>query len=211
MNKWTQLFLEEVLDKDRLSIIENLKQIKDLWFYLAGWTALALIFWHRESIDFDFFISENIDTDILFKKCLDIFDWFEIKKTFEEKNTLYINVNWVKISFFTYKYKNIWNFIENEYFNIASIQDIWCMKLWAIQNRATNKDYVDLYFIIKEIGLHNLINNFFLKFWQVVTDTYLLKSLIYFEDVEAEKLIIKDKNISFDFIKTNLEKFVKKY
>ncbi|MDD4151411.1 MAG: nucleotidyl transferase AbiEii/AbiGii toxin family protein [Candidatus Gracilibacteria bacterium] len=211
MNKGTQLFLEEVLDKDRLSIIENLKQIKDLGFYLAGGTALALIFGHRESIDFDFFISENIDTDILFKKCLDIFDGFEIKKTFEEKNTLYINVNGVKISFFTYKYKNIGNFIENEYFNIASIQDIGCMKLWAIQNRATNKDYVDLYFIIKEIGLHNLINNFFLKFGQVVTDTYLLKSLIYFEDVEAEKLIIKDKNISFDFIKTNLEKFVKKY
>lgn len=209
MNKWILLFLEEVLDKDRLSILENLKKIKDLGFYLAWWTALALIFWHRESIDFDFFIEKDLDTNDLFEKCLDIFEGFEIKKIFEEKNTLYITVNGVKISFFTYKYKNIWDFINNTYFNIASIEDIWAMKLWAIQNRATNKDYVDLYFIIKTIWLKNLINNFFKKFWWVVSDSYLLKSLIYFDDIIEDKLIIKDKNINFDFIKKWLEEFVK--
>jgi len=92
-----------------------------------------------------------------------------------------------------------------------SIEDIWAMKLWDIQNRATNKDYFDLYFIIKTIWLKSIINNFFKKFWEVVSDSYLLKSLIYFDDIIEEKLIIKDKNINFDFIKNWLEKFVKDF
>jgi predicted nucleotidyltransferase component of viral defense system len=31
------------------------------------------------------------------------------------------------------------------------MEDIGAMKLWAIQNRATSKDYVDLYYLIKTI------------------------------------------------------------
>jgi hypothetical protein len=38
------------------------------------------------------------------------------------------------------------------------------MKLWAIQKRATNKDYVDLYFIFQKIGLSELIDKFYIKF-----------------------------------------------
>ena len=100
MNKLTHLYLQEVLDKIRLDVLEKLIQIKEMWFILWWWTWLALMFGHRESIDFDFFIPKNLDTIKLFEKCLDIFSWFEIIKTFEEKNTLYISVNWVKISFF---------------------------------------------------------------------------------------------------------------
>lgn len=202
------LHLQEVLDKDRLEILDKLIEIKKMWFILWWWTWLALVFWHRESIDFDFFIDSDIDTDSLFKKCLNLFNEYEVIKTYEEKNTLYILVNWVKISFFTYNYPTISNIIEHKYFNIFSIEDIWAMKLWAIQNRATDKDYVDLYYIIKYIWLNNLIDNFFKKFWNIVTKSYLLKSLVYFDDIIEEKLILKDKNIDFDNIKNYLKKEV---
>ncbi len=204
MTNLTNLYLQEVLDKNRIDILDKLVKIKEMWFILWWWTWLALIFWHRESIDFDFFINSDIDTNYLFKKCLEIFWEFEIIKTYEEKNTLYIIVNWVKISFFTYNYANIWSIIENKYFNIFSIEDIWAMKLWAIQNRATNKDYIDIYYLIKKIWLDNFINNFFKKFWNVVTKTYLLKSLLYFDDIIEEELIIKDKNINFKKVKDYL-------
>lgn len=206
MTNSTHLYLQEVLDKNRLSILDKLLYFKNIWFILWWWTGLALIFWHRESIDFDFFISKDIDTKKLFEKCLEIFSWYEVIKTYEEKNTLYILVNDIKISFFTYKHKNIWEIIDSEYFNIFSIEDIWAMKLWAIQNRATNKDYVDLYYIIKNIWLDNLVDSFFEKFWNVVTKSYILKSLVYFEDIGEEKLILKDKKITFKKVKTYLEK-----
>lgn len=204
MNKLTHLYLQEVLDKNRLDILEKLIQIKEMWFILWWWTWLALMFGHRESIDFDFFIPKNLDTIKLFEKCLDIFSWFEIIKTFEEKNTLYISVNWVKISFFTYNYENVSDIISTKYFNIYSVDDISAMKIWAIQNRATNKDYVDIYYIIREIWLEKVISNFFNKFWHVISKTYLLKSLVYFDDIINEPLILKDKNLSFEDIKKYL-------
>lgn len=199
------LHLQEVLDKNRLDILERLIEIKNMWFILWWWTGLALIFWHRESIDFDFFINKDIDSEKLFKQCIDIFAWYEVIKTYEEKNTLYLLVNDVKISFFTYNYNNIWEVIQTNYFNIFSIEDIWAMKLWAIQNRATNKDYIDLYYIIKEVWIDTLLDNFFKKFWTIVTKTYLLKSLVYFDDIAEEKLIIKDKNLTFEKVKQYLE------
>lgn len=210
MNNSINLHLQEVLDKNRLEILESLTEFKNEGFFLWWWTALALLFWHRTSIDFDFFTHKDLDNESLFKKCLQVFKWFEVIKTYEEKNTLYILVNGVKISFFTYNYNQIWESVETPYFNIFSVQDIGAMKLWAIQNRATNKDYVDLYYIIKEIWLNNLIDYFFLKFWKVVTKTYLLKSLVYFEDITEEELIILDKKVNFEKIKKFLKEKVKK-
>lgn len=67
------LYLAEVLDKNRLEILKNLKSFKEMGFVLWWGTGLALIFWHRESIDFDFFIEDEIGSEKLFQKCLDIF------------------------------------------------------------------------------------------------------------------------------------------
>ena len=189
-------------------LTSKLKNIKDMGFILGGGTALALIFGHRESIDFDFFIPDNIDTEVLFGKCQEIFSWKQIQKIHEEKNTLYIIVDEVKISFFTYTHAPIAPVIESEYFHIYSIEDIWAMKLWAIQNRASNKDYVDLYYIIQKLWLKLLLQKFFEKFWPVVTESYLLKSLIYFDDILEEALILHDTDISFEKVKQYFEKVV---
>ncbi len=205
------LHFQEVLDSKRLSLLEKLLYFKQKWFILGWWTALALIFWHRESIDFDFFISQDIDTDTLFQTCLKIFDWQSVIKTYEEKNTLYILVDDVKISFFTYIHKYIGGMIETPYLNLYSVEDIGAMKLWAIQNRATNKDYVDLYYIIHHIWLTHLLEVFFEKFWKVVTESYLLKSLIYFEDITEEQLILKDTNLDFKQVKKYLEDQIRKF
>lgn len=211
MTNLINLHLQEILDKQRINLLKSFIYFKNNWFILAWWTGLALLFWHRMSEDFDFFISNDFDTDELFKKCLEIFKDFEVIKTYEEKNTLYISVNWVKISFFAYKYKTIWNIINTQYFNIFSIDDISTMKLWAIQNRATNKDYVDLYYIIRKIWLKKVLQNFFDRFWNIVTESYLLKSLVYFDDVNEEKLVLKDKNTDFEKVKNYLKNEIKKY
>lgn len=205
------LHFQEVLDSKRLSLLEKLTHFKQKWFILGGWTALALIFWHRESIDFDFFIAQDIDTEALFQTCWEIFDWQSVMKTYEERNTLYILVDEVKISFFTYTHKCVRDIIKTPYLNLYSVEDIGAMKLWAIQNRATNKDYVDLYYIIQSIWLAHLLEIFFEKFWHVVTQSYLLKSLIYFEDITEEPLILKDSSLDFRLVKKYLEEEIQKF
>ena len=209
MSKSTNLFFAEVLDKQRLEVLSYLAPFKDLHFYLAGGTALALLFWHRQSVDFDFFTPNQIDTQQLFQQCQKIFSDFTVKKIFEEENTLYITVNGVKLSFITYEYPCVEAWIETPHLSLASIEDIGAMKLSAIQNRSTNKDYVDLYVIIKKIWLQRLLEVFFQKFGDVVSDSYLLKALIYFDDIKEEPLLINDPTLTFDTVKTWLEQAVK--
>ena len=211
MNNWINLFLQEVLDKKRLELLPYFSYIKDMWFYLAGGTGLALQLGHRQSIDFDFFIKWNFDENQLFEELLKIFKSQAIKKIFSEKNTLYVEVGGVKISFFGYDYGLVKNLIETSYFNLASIEDIGAMKLWAIQKRATNKDYVDLYYILKKVWLNKLLEYFFMKYWNVVSEYLILKSLIYFDDIENDSLVLLDKWLDFEKVKNWLVEIVKEY
>ncbi len=59
MNSSTILHLDEVLDRDCLAILPALVLFRERGSYLAGGTALALFFGHRESEDFDFLPVKN--------------------------------------------------------------------------------------------------------------------------------------------------------
>jgi hypothetical protein len=89
---------------------------------------------------------------------------------------------------------------------VASIQDIAGMKMIAIVQRGTKRDFVDLYFLIKNIGLKKILES--------VTDKYPgynlyvgLQALLYFEDAERGNTIYN----RFDpIVKFNWE-VIKKY
>mgnify|MGYP001572982335 FL=1 len=118
-----------ILDKKRLDILPLFKNFKDN-FYLAGGTSLALHLGHRDSIDFDFFTEEDINTKKLFERLKKIFEGHKLLKIQEEDNTLTVLIDGlVKISFFTHKYKLIDKTISDENLTYASIGDIGCMKL----------------------------------------------------------------------------------
>jgi len=211
MKNWINLYLQEVLDENRLKLLPYFPKVRDLWFYLAWWTWLALQLWHRQSIDFDFFVKWSFDENKLFTDVAKIFSSENILKTFSEKNTLYIQVNNVKVSFFWYDYDLIWKKVETDYFDIASIEDIWAMKLRALQKRAMMKDYVDLYYILQQVNLAKLINAFFKKYGKVISEYLLLKSLIYFDDVRKENIYFVDKQMTFEKVKNWLKQIVRDY
>jgi predicted nucleotidyltransferase component of viral defense system len=199
----------EILDKKRLDILPIISGFKKE-FYLAGGTALALQLGHRDSIDFDFFKNGDFDTKKLFEELKEAFHDYEIKKVQDEKNTLTIILNEnIKISFFAYKYKLLFPLIDEEYLSIASVKDIACMKLSAITSRATEKDYVDLYYILQDISLDELLKLSKEKF-SSIDENIILKSLIYFDDVVEEKIVFKNENnISFEKVKQFFIKLLK--
>ena len=200
----------EILDKHRKNILPFFKDLKDE-FYLAGGTALALQLGHRDSIDFDFFTIKKIDTVQLFSKLKNILNKFQILKIQEEKDTLTILVdNSIKISFFSYDYKLLKPKIIEANLCLASIEDIACMKLSAILSRATNKDYIDLYYIFKKLDLKTILKMSKEKFDDIDTNL-ILKSLIYFDDVSMEPIIFKNNmDIKFEKVKKFLIQEVKK-
>lgn len=200
----------DILDQKRLDLLPFFKNFKKS-FYLAGGTSLALQIGHRDSVDFDFFSEEDIHTKELFERLREIFEGHTLLKIDEEQNTLTVLIDgFIKISFFTYAYKLIKPTTSDEHITFASIEDIGCMKLSAITGRASNKDYIDLYFILKLFSLFDLLKMAHEKYPELEKNL-ILKSLVYFEDVTLEKILFKNNsNVAFEEVKKTLRSEVKK-
>ncbi|MBI2634922.1 nucleotidyl transferase AbiEii/AbiGii toxin family protein [Candidatus Peregrinibacteria bacterium] len=200
-----------ILDKQRRSVLPLLKNFKRD-FYLAGGTALALQLGCRDSIDFDFFTEKSFDTGKLFERARWIFSKNKILKIQEEKNTLTILVDEkIKISFFAYNYRLLEKPVVEENLRIASITDIACMKLSAIVSRATNKDYVDIFFILQRKKLAEIMGKLQKKFPEI-DPNLVLKSLTYFQDIVKEPIKFRNNNnVPFKKIEKLLKEKVKNY
>ena len=198
----------DILDKKRIAILPLLREFKED-FYLVGGTALALQIGHRDSLDFDFFCQEDIDTQKLFEKVKEVFKEQKVLKTQDEKNTLTVLIDkTIEVSFFSYKYDLVGELVEEPNLKLASVLDIGCMKLSAITSRGISKDYIDLYYILQDIDLNYLLDKSAEKFPDLDRNL-ILKSLVYFNDVEMEPIKFKhNKDIDFEKVKIFLRKKV---
>jgi predicted nucleotidyltransferase component of viral defense system len=198
-----------ILDDNRKKILPLLTKASAN-FYLAGGTGLALQIGHRDSIDFDFFTKDEFNTVSLFESIRTIFEGLTVVKTQEEKNTLSVSVdNSIKISFMRYPYELLKPLVPTEYFPIASVEDIGCMKLSAITSRSMMKDYVDIYFVLQKISLRDLLALTSVKF-PSIDSNLILKSLVYFDDVVSEPIMYKENHdVGFEVVKKYLVQAVR--
>lgn len=201
-----------VLDEKRRTLLPLFRIFSDKGFYLAGGTGLALHIGHRDSIDFDFFKEGNFDTTLLKKEVERAFINHEVVFTQEEKNTLSCVIEGsVQVSFFGIVYPLQAPLVETDYFAVASIADIGCMKLAAITSRSVEKDYVDLYFILQSISLAELIALCRIKY-PTLDSALILKSLGYFDDILHEQILFKGNHaVTFREVKDFLQKTIGRY
>lgn len=117
-------------------------------YYLVGGTAIALYLGHRRSIDFDLFKKADINHEKNLKKFQDASETYIITR----HNALQMNLlaRGVKITFFQYVYPIEAKQDFEKTFRIPSLLDLAAMKAFAIARRSKWKDYVDLYFLIKD-------------------------------------------------------------
>jgi len=171
--------------------------------YLAGGTALALYLGHRVSVDFDFFSLKQFDFDTVRNK-LESLGQYKIEK--EELNTMLGNFDGVSFSLFWYKFPLIGSLEEWNGIKVASKEDIAAMKLAALSGRATKKDYVDLYFLSKEVfSFEKMFGYLEQKYAGKINPTYyIMQALQYFEDVEKSEEPIMIKPVSWEEVKVYL-------
>lgn len=165
--------------------LELLTQIsKDTFFdefVLVGGTALALQMGHRNSIDLDFFGNKEIDEELFVKKLREYGDVNVLKVS---QNILITIINGVKTDFVRYTYPWIFEKVIIEDIRLASKQDIAAMKLNAISGRGSKKDFIDIYFLLNEFTLEQMIG-FYRKKYTNHSEFSMLKSITYFEDAEG--------------------------
>ena len=192
-----------------LAALKKLMQISSLKeFVLVGGTGLALHKGHRMSIDIDLF-SENIpvNSDIILPE-LEKVGKLSQKDIFPY--ALFLEFDDVKLDILKYSYSWLKAPIVEEGIRVASVEDIMAMKLSAITKRGSKKDFVDIYFLLKEFPIQQMLENFKRKY--ATAETYMtVKSLTYFEDADVQEMpiLLKDKNVTWEEMKTVIRQAVK--
>ena len=153
--------------------------------YLAGGTGRALSIGHRESVDLDLFSGTPISVDHLIGLVERMFEAATVEG--QSHGTLHVRACGTRISFFEYPYPLLRPLKLFGSVCIADPIDIGCMKLSAIASRGTRRDFFDLYAVARDLGLPRLLTLFDKKYSGIrYSRLHLLKSLVYFENAEAD-------------------------
>ena len=197
-----------ILPENQLRLFETLASqpfIND--FYLAGGTGLALQIGHRRSLDFDFFIPDYFETTDVINRLISIGKY---ERDHEERNTINGSLDNVRISFFGYKYQIIDDFKVFNKIRLAGLRDIAGMKLEAIAGRGSKKDFIDMFFLLKEFTLEEIFTFHKMKYGIGLNNQYHhLKSLVYFADAEAEAMPVMIKPLYWNDVKKQIVSYVR--
>lgn len=193
----------EVLPKRQRELFYSLSKcdwISD--FYLAGGTSLALQMAHRRSVDFDFFSEKDFDM-LLLKKRLPKFGNYALRS--ESEIILDGDINKVRISFFKLPWPLVGKELRFNNLRIASKEDIAAMKLSSISMRGSRKDFIDIYFLLKQYSLSEMVRFFERKYGKNEENVYCaLKGLVYFVDAEKRPMPGMLERVSWREIKKSI-------
>jgi len=175
----------------QLSAIENptLELLKRLMAHpyfskliLCGGTSLALQIGHRKSIDIDLFGKVEIDEITVSKIFNELGNTQIITRT---PNILVYAINDIKVDIVNYPYPWIQEPLIVSGMRLAQKKDIAAMKLAAITGRGSKKDFIDLFFLLNEFTLKEMLEFYTMKYSDGST-FMVLKSLTYFDDADLE-------------------------
>ena len=160
---------------------------------LVGGTALALQFGHRSSVDLDFFGNVEASTEEL-SQCLGQVG--AVTLLGQSKMIKGFAVDGIRIDIVNYAYSWLEGAVVEDGLRLASPADIAAMKVYAIENRGSRKDFIDMYFLLKHYSLGDILSFYKLKYPEH-SEFAALRSLTYFED--AESFAMPKMHVDFDW------------
>lgn len=198
---------KEILSKEQVELLPLLKLFsKD--FGLVGGTAIALQVGHRSSIDFDLFTDRqfsNLRIRNIIQKNI------KINNVIVDKSDEFtILFGKVKFTFFHYPYKISYSKKIDHTIKMPDLLTLAAMKAFSLGRRAKWKDYVDLFFIIKDyFSIEEIIKRAKKIFGNEFNEKIFRVQLSYFKDIDfSEKIIwLKNYETKDSFIKKELIKF----
>ncbi len=171
-------------------------------FALGGGTNLALRMGHRLSVDLDFFTNTTYQNSVIFQAVTKEFP--SAQMLFEQNQTMMFSINNVKVDFVLYPFNWLLPFETTDDARLISVQDIIPMKLQALSNRFSKKDFWDIAFLLNNFSLQDMLEIFKSKFSQIDTG-YIVHSLTNFEDAEREQDPVQLIPATWGEIKNKLE------
>jgi len=173
----------EAVSPELLELLRRLIQDPALnGFSLVGGTSLALRFGHRESIDIDLFTQQGFDAPALAERLKEQYGMVEAETA---ENTVRGVIAGVKVDLIAHRYPRIAPDEEIDGFRLCSVEDVAAMKLNAVANRGSKKDFWDCAELLRHYTQEELLG-FCGKKYQGDSLWNVEKSLCYFDDAECE-------------------------
>ena len=201
----------ETVENSTLELIKSLQSRNYLAnFHLVGGTALALYLGHRKSIDIDLFSNFSFDAAGMLEN---IHQDYSYQLFYTASNALKGLINDIKVDLLAHRYEllavpKILNGIS-----VLSLQDIIAMKLNAISTSGQrSKDFIDIYYLLPMFSVGDMVD-FYKRKYNQENETFILKSLIYFDDVDLADwpVMIKDPLLKWAAVRRKIEKAVLNY
>ena len=172
----------EVLSSEQIDMLPFIKLFKTK-FYLVGGTAIALQIGHRKSIDFDLFSGKVFQVSSVHKKVIEIFS--NAKTIHRSNDQIHYLLDGVKVTFFFYPFQVPAKNKLTDVINMPNLLSLAAMKAFALGRRAKWKDYVDLYFLLKNhFSIEAIAAEAKLIFGENFNSKLFKQQLIFFEDID---------------------------
>ena len=196
------------VDSATLELLKNL--MNEPVFYglrLAGGTALALQIGHRRSVDLDLFGSMADDIYTITQKLNELGKVNLLNQT--ENIHIYL-VNGIKVDLVNYPYSWLEDAIATDGIRLAGIKDIAAMKLAAVTGCGTRKDFIDLYFLLQQYTLREMLS-FYEQKYPDGSSFLVLKSLTYFDDANQDQSPLMLQQVNWEVIKKTITSAVDEF
>lgn len=175
----------ESVSAELLEIARSLASMVELrGAALGGGTSLALLFGHRKSIDIDYFLVDPFEPIKLQDALYRLFPGIEfVNRT---AGSLCAMIGTVKLDLLLHSYPLLHEYSRLDSLQCLSLADMAAMKVNAVTNRGSKKDFSDL-LLLHENGilLTDALDLFCQKYGS--SGRFLaIRSLNWFEDAEGE-------------------------
>ena len=172
----------EILSREQQALLPWVKQFKRE-FYLVGGTAISFYLGHRKSIDFGLFKSKSVVPSKYMNAVRE--SGFAYSVLFRDTDQIHFLVNGVKVTFFQYPYAIDAKQDVEGVFRLPTLLDLAAMKAFALGRRSKWKDYVDLYFLLKEhYSIEQISTRAAEVFGEEFSEKLFRAQLCYFEGVD---------------------------
>lgn len=178
----SELFLD-TLDKNRLTVFKKLVNFKDIGV-LGGGTAIALQINHRRSFDFDIFLNEPIKENLL-TKAHKIFGPGCVQTLNITDQINLVTPENVSVTFFYDSAPSLFPVIKTKPIDLMNLRDLASNKAVTIGFRGKWRDYVDVYFLLREkkTSLKEIISVSQKRRGLEFSTRLFLQQLTYFDDL----------------------------
>ena len=204
-------FHEEVLSPAQERLLARLGAFaSEQGFYLGGGTAVALYLGHRRSDDLDWFTACGLGDPLVLAARAGTAG-LSLEAAEPGLGTLHAVIGGVRVSFFEYPYPNI---AEEVYWTkfglkLASLDDLACMKLAAVAQRGSRKDFVDVDALATDYRPLVELLALYKRKYSFSDISHVLIGLSYFDDAEDEPMPDMLRDTPWEEIKRRLRAWVK--